>query len=933
MTTITAAWHTRSWLLGLCLICQQANAASPVTDYYEDALRRFDSNDARGAIVQLKNALQQDPKLLPAQILLADAYLLTGSLAAAEVALEAAEKLGADRAVTAPRLAQALLGQLKYPMLLDRVSPQGLPPLVAAEILIHRGAANMGLGNLKNAEQSLREAEKLSPVSSAVKVAQGTLALRQGNFSGARAMSERALTMAPNDANAWNLRASIAHATGDLQAAMNDYGKVLGLDPSHLDARIGRIGVLLDQKSYKEAQPDLAVLKNHSATDPRAAYLVALDAAHRGDQEATRAALAAATALLDQLPPEVIRGNAQLQMLGGLSNYGLGQPVKARSHLQGYLALEPKNAGARKLLASILLEEREYNAVIELLYPIAGKASPDPKALSLLASAYMGKKQYQQASELFEKAARIAPDSSDAGLGLGMSHLGAGRLGEGIAQLQAVFARNPGQAQAGLLLASTHLRRGEPAKAVEIARKVVAKEPGNLTALNLLGDALAAARDRAGARAAFTKAARQQPNFLPAQLGLVRLDIAEGKGPAARKRIAAILKASTDNPVALLELARLEHREGRRGEAIRWLERLHAGQSKALAPQLYLVDLYLQSGDAKRALGVAQELEAIYPENLSALGAVGHSYMALGSLDKARATFNRMSRLAGFDNAALMNIARLLIDARAFDDAANTLNKALANNPNHLPSQMLMVELDIQAGRLAAAEKRALALRAKGSGPSSPARLLGTVYMAQKKPMAAITEFKAAIAQERSGANTLALFQAYVEAGDYKAATDLMQAWLRDHPRDSAAHSALAEAYLRAGELPQARDAYLAAIKKNPKDVGALNNLANILFKLNDPQAQHYAQQAYALAPGNPAVADTLGWILVRRREPRQALPYLRDARLRAAGNPVIQYHLGVALHQLGRDMEARREIKEALSKGPNFEGADDARSLLGTLK
>lgn len=926
MTTKAPARYCRIWLLSLCFVCLQANASPQVADYYEDALRRFDAKDVSGAIVQLKNALQQNPNLLPAQILLADAYLITGSPAAAEVALEAAGKLGADRVVTAPKLAQALLAQLKYPQLLDRVSPQGLPAFVAAEILISRGTAYMGLGKIKPAEQALREAERLSPESAAVKIAQGMLALRQGNLPASRALSERALDMAPNDADAWNLKASIAHVSGNLQAALHDYGKTLSLNPAHLDARIGRAGLLMDVKRHQEALPDLAVLKNHAASDPRAAYLIALDAARQGDQEATRVALSAAAALLDQLPPEAIKGNAQLLMLGGLAHYGLGQPAKARSYLQGYTIAEPGHAGARKLLASILLDERDYNAVIALLYPMAGAASPDPKLLSLLASAYMGKKQYQAATELFEKAARIAPDAAEAGLGLGMSHLGAGRIGEGIAQLQAVVAKNPDQTPAGLMLATTYLSRGESARAVEVVRKIVAQEPGNLTALNLLGNALLASKDRAGARAAYSAAARQQRNFLPAQLNLVRLDGAEGKVQAARNRLDAILKFSTDNPEALMELARLEHRAGRRGEAIRWLERVRASRSGVLPPQLYLIDLYLQTGEAKSALNVAQDLEILYPENLSVLGALGQSYQALGSLDKARATFIRMSRFAGFDNAALVNIARLLIGIQAFDDAGAALNKALANNPGHLPTQILLVELDLRAGRLAAAEKRALTLRAGNAGLAS---LLGAVYMAQKKPAAAIAEFKAALAKEASGPNTLALFQAYIEVGDSQSAIGLMQAWLRDHPQDLAAQSALAEAYLRAGQLQQARAAYQSVLKRNPKDVGALNNMANLLHKLNDPQALHHAQQAYALAPGNPDVADTLGWILVGKGQAQQALPFLRDARLRAAGNRVIQYHLGVALHRLGRKAEARRELQSALSGPGTFDGVDEARKLL----
>jgi cellulose synthase operon protein C len=260
------------------------------------------------------------------------------------------------------------------------------------------------------------------------------------------------------------------------------------------------------------------------------------------------------------------------------------------------------------------------------------------------------------------------------------------------------------------------------------------------------------------------------------------------------------------------------------------------------------------------------------------------------------------------------------------------LNKALTNNPTHLPSQMMFVELDLRAGRLAAAEKRALELRAKNPGPSNLSRLLGTVYMAQKKPAAAIMEFKAALALERNGPNTLALFQAYIEAGDSKAAIDMMQAWLREHPQDMAAQSALAEAYLRAGQLQQARTAYLVVLKSNPKNVGALNNLANILFKLNEAQALTYAQQAYSLAPGDANVADTLGWILVHQGDPQKALPYLRDASLRASQNSQISYHLAEALYRLGRKTEAKNEIRKALSIGKDFEGIEEARKLSNQL-
>jgi cellulose synthase operon protein C len=920
-------------LVGACLFAAAPVAAQQGANYYEDGLRRFDAKDIPGAIIQLKNALQQNPNLLPAQVLLADAYLIEGAPAAAQAAMEAAERLGADRSVVRPGIARALLGQFKYRELLDRVSPQGLLPLVEAEVLGYRAAAYMGLGDLKSAEQALRAAERLNPESVSIRVAQGTLKLRQGNRQDAQAIADRAVAMAPREAGVWNLKAAIAHVAGQNEAALSAYGKALELEPTYLDARLARAGLLMDLQRHQQAEPDLNALKRHAAGDPRVAYLLALDASRRGDQEATRRALSEATAVLDQLPPEMIKGNAQLLMLGGLAHYGLKQPAKARSYLQGYMSIEPRHPGARKLLAAILLDERDYNRVIELLYPLAGGSTPDPQALTLLGSAYMGKKKYQLASELFEQAARLSPGSAaDAGVGLGLSHLGAGRVEQGMAQLRAVFDKDPGQTRAGMMLASRYLAIGDAARAADIARRMVAREPDNLTALNLLGVALRAARDAAGARAAFTRAAQLQRNFLPAQLNLARLDIAEGKAEAARKRLNAIIKASSDNPDALLELARLEAMQQRPAEAIRWLQRLRPGQNQAMTPLLYLVELYLQGGNAKSALALARELEALHPDNLSVLAAVGQSYQASGNTNQARLSFNRMTKVNGVEANDLNRIARFLIGVRAFDDAGAALKKALTFDPAHLPSQITLVELDLQAGRLAAAEQRAVTLRSAHPRNTAIARLLGAVYMARNKSAAAVAEFKEALARERSGANTLALFQAYLAAGETRSAIDLMQGWLRDHPADAAAEAALAEAHMVSGQWQQARTTYLAYLKKRPKDARALNNLANVLMRLNDPKALDYARQAQALAPEDPHVADTLGWILVGRGQAQQALPYLRDARLRAAGNRVIQYHLGVALSQLGRKAEAKRELQGALSGPGDFDGKAEARALLQQL-
>jgi len=60
-------------------------AAQTANDYYEDAVIRFNQKDYKGAIIQLKNVLQQQADMIPAHLLMGKAYLLDGDPAAAAV--------------------------------------------------------------------------------------------------------------------------------------------------------------------------------------------------------------------------------------------------------------------------------------------------------------------------------------------------------------------------------------------------------------------------------------------------------------------------------------------------------------------------------------------------------------------------------------------------------------------------------------------------------------------------------------------------------------------------------------------------------------------------------------------------------------------------------------------------------------------------------
>ena len=92
------------------------------------------------------------------------------------------------------------------------------------------------------------------------------------------------------------------------------------------------------------------------------------------------------------------------------------------------------------------------------------------------------------------------------------------------------------------------------------------------------------------------------------------------------------------------------------------------------------------------------------------------------------------------------------------------------------------------------------------------------------------------------------------------------------------------------------------------------------------------AEHAYELAPQNPEIIDTLGWLRVEKGDHQRGLVLLQEAVTRAPHNAEIRYHMAVALAKAGRSEEARRELEWILENEKKFSNADEARALLDKL-
>lgn len=914
------------------LLSAHADSAA-ASRYYEDGLKRFEQDDVAGAIVQLKNALQQDRNMLAAQLLLGRAYLLQGELGPAEVAFNEALRLGVDPAEVTVPLGEIYLLQGRHAELLERVRADRVIGAAQVQALSMRGRAQAATGALDEAQRSFADARALDPASPVPLIAEVPVLITAGRIDAARARADAAVALAPTSAAAHNMRASVAHATGALTEALADYSRALELDEKHVDARVARAGIQIDLGNEDQAAEDLARLAADVPTEPRANFLRALLAGRQGDRQAEAALLTEVARVVDTLPAEWLASQEQLLMAGGLAHYSAGQLEKARKYLDVLVTRYPRNAGARKLLAAVHLDGQDYARAQTLLESVLRESPGDAQALFLIGRVHLALGRNTRAVEALERAVAAGEQGVGALASLSQGLLRTGDRSAALAALTQAFDKLPEDFGLASGLATMRLRSGDVAGGLDAARRHLAagKQEGP-EALHLLGQMQAASGDFAAARKSFEAALLSQGEFLPAKVGLVRLDVRAGAFDQARRTLDPLLRVHRNDAGLMYEYAQLERRAGRLAEAERWAEKALAEATDNLQIGLMLIELRSAAGNREGAREVARALAARRPGDMVALAALAQTDIDAGDNRAAQQTLREMVRGAGFDTERLVRIGYMQLAAADPAGARYSADKALQPQPKDLGALVLATESAVAERNIPLAAGYLETLAAAHGDHFQRYRLAGDIARERGEYAEAARLFHEAMARAPSAALLYRLADAHVRQGAPAKAIAPVRAHLEKSPNDVAARELLAELLMRSGQPREARDAYEALRASGRATPAVLNNLANLLLQLGEGDPLAYANEALRMAPGDAEVMDTVGWVLASQQRYEEAVRYLRDARLRAPNNAEIRWHLAYVLSKMDRRAEAADELRAAVVMPGDFSWRSEASALLAEL-
>jgi tetratricopeptide (TPR) repeat protein len=478
-----------------------------------------------------------------------------------------------------------------------------------------------------------------------------------------------------------------------------------GLDPTR--ESIQRAAELLQRGAVDEAT---AILNGIITKEPRngdALNLLGIAYAQRQDFFGAADVLQRATQMNPQHP------GAQLNYGNALKR--LGRLPEAADALRKSVALRPDGVPARRLLASVLLETRNFDEAIEQYTQVMRTVPADHATLNDRGLAYLARRLPELALADFEAALRLKPEAASTLSNKGIALQQLGRDEEGLRSFEAAERLDPSNPAAQRARAQALFVAGRYADAISLIESALRVAPDFAPSWTLHGEALrmqgqiadalvsygralaidprewdalvglAAAHIDAGnfqaAVDAYNEAAPLRPEHAGAYLGRARAARGLGNLPAALYDLDLALKYEPDNIDALTLRAAIRRDLNQPHEALVDCERALAIEPANWNMHNNRGVLLDEMGRSEEALQSFERSLELNPNNPDAFQNMGTALLALGRGSEAVAKYDAsLSREPG--NVDILNArGAVLVAMRRFDEALQSFDRAVAAQP------------------------------------------------------------------------------------------------------------------------------------------------------------------------------------------------------------------------------------------------------------
>ncbi len=723
---------------------------------------------------------------------------------------------------------------------------------------------------------------------------QGNAAFDKGQYSEAILAYRNAIKIDPLFGDARLKLAKAYEQSGQAGNAMREYVRAADLLPARADVQLTAAKYLLVARQYEDARTRA---QRAVDLDPRNAEAhIALGSAIAGTKDLDGAMKEVEDAI--KLAP----GSAGAYTSKAVLQMAQGDKAQAQKTFEEAVSIEPKSVGARLALANFywsIGSRGQAETAIRAALDIDPKNAMANRAMALLYDV-TGR---AAAAEPYMKAMAAAAGTPDAQLGLAEYYMRLHRTDQARPILEGLTSNPKLSASANVNLAQMDFAAGNHDQAYKRVDNVLAQSPTDSNALVTKARFLLADNRVKDALGPATSATRANPESAVAHLVLGQAQARAGDIQQAKASYAEVLRLFPRATVAQTALAALNLQTGSTETAVQLArDAAKAEPETVLQPRILLVRSLLAQRNFDQAAAEVATLVRNAPDNPDVRALNGTVLLRKKDSTGARREFEQALAAAPGNLDALGGLAVLDTQAGQLERARARVDARLAVEPKNPGLLVLASRIDFQGGNYQAGEAKLRNVVEFAPATLEAYSLLGNLYVKQKRLDEARHEFE-----------TLAARQT----------------------KPVGAHTVLGMILQMQKKPDEAIKAYGEALRLDPSAPVAANNTAYLYAQRGEnlDQALALARAAATRLPDEPMITDTVGWVYYKKQQPALAVLELEKTVAKAPDNALFKYHLGLAYASAGQQDKARHALEDALRLNPSFEGADEARAKLASMK
>lgn len=557
---------------------------------------------------------------------------------------------------------------------------------------------------------------------------------------------------------------------------------------------------------------------------------------------------------------------------------------EAEAQFRKAVEVDSKNRDVHWVLASFYLVNNRLDRAEEAYKALAALDNDRPEGRAKLADFYASTGRLDDALNIYQEDVRLFPDFLRGHYRIGELLLQKGDRAGAVAKADEILKKDGGNNDARLLRARVRLEENRFKDAIADLDVILKQEPRSQLALYFMAEAQYRDGQVEQARAFAGDLERFYPNFLPAKLMQLQINLAGNDAQLARRQATELIELVNKTAPSLSQ-----------------------------SPQL-LAEMRVRALTARGTAHVRLHSSAQAPAERA-------QYLAAARADMEAARDAWPGVPSSYTNLA--GVA--LLEGKA-DEAGQLYERALSVDRTNFQALDGLVQLYGATNRVAEARQRMDALVNENGSSAALHYLRATAYAqgnAATPPDVPTTEAELRRTTELDPDFLLAyqkLAELYFNTNQPDRAVAEYGKIVERRPNDAVTLSKIGMVEFSRQNLDAAGDSYRRALAANPNEDVAANNLAMLYAEHgrgNIDEAVRLAQEVVRRNPEVAGYADTLGWVYYKKGLYAPAAEQLQRAvTLSAKGgqdNSVYRQHLALALAGKGDKAGARREYMAAL--------------------